>query len=177
MNRPASVVAFDLETCKLASDLPGGWKDLKAGKGGISCLVAWSSTSGRPHIFDAHTLSDAATLLESADVILSFNGISFDIPVLEGVLGRRLHLSNHLDLLAIIWKALDVTGEPHRGNRLTELADRCLGMAKSGDGALAPALMRDGRWGELMDYCLHDVHITRSLFPCPTGFRRSPCNG
>lgn len=158
-----NVVTFDIETNHLASEV-GGWAALKRGEGGISCLVAWSSASGRPLIFDENTLEDAGHLLESADVILSFNGVGFDIPVLEGVLGRKLCIKQHLDLLQMVWQALPRHAGRHKGYRLTELSHRCLGIEKTGDGLMAPTLREQGRWGELFDYCLHDVYLTRRLF-------------
>lgn len=163
-NKTVNIVCFDIETRKLAQDLPGGWAALKAGEGGISCVVIWSSLSGRPHIFGEHTLDGAASMLEDADCVLSFNGIRFDVPVLEGVLGRKLALKNHIDLLKEVWDALSKRGIPHKGNSLGELAERTLGIAKSGSGLLAPQLADEGRWAELHDYCIHDVHLTRNLF-------------
>jgi DEAD/DEAH box helicase domain-containing protein len=155
---------FDLETRKLAADLPDGWAALKRGEGGISCLAAWSSLSGRPHLFGENTLQDAGALLEEADCVLSFNGVRFDIPVLEGVLGRSLAIKHHLDMLQMVWAALSERGENHKGNSLGELAYRTLGTSKNGNGLLAPQLADEGRWAELHDYCLQDVHLTRNLF-------------
>lgn len=157
------VVTFDLETRKLAQDLEGGWAALKRGEGGISCLVGWSSTSGRPHIFGENTLGDAVSLIENADCVVSFNGVRFDVPVLEGVFGRNLAIKHHIDLLQLVWSALSDRGEGHKGNSLGELSERTLGIAKSGSGLLAPALADEGRWAELIDYCIHDVLLTRKL--------------
>lgn len=155
-----NAVTFDLETRKLASDLPGGWSDLRKGEGGVSCMVAWGSD--RPHIYDHHTLGEGATLLENGDVVLSFNGKDFDIPVLEGVLGRGLRIRQHLDLLQLIWGA--IPGGLRKGNKLTDVAQRTLGMEKNGDGLLAPKLADESRYGQLFDYCLQDVYLTRQLF-------------
>lgn len=154
------MVVFDLETRRLAAEV-GGWDALRSGKGGISAVVVWDSTTHRPHIYDSHRLADAAKHLEAADVVLSFNGIEFDVPVLEGVLGRRLVLPIHLDLLQLIWKSL--TGR-RKGNTLDEIAKRTLNEGKIEKGTHAPALADEGRWGELFDYCLHDVELTRRLF-------------
>jgi len=153
-------LTFDLETMKLAADLDGGWDALRRGEGGVSCLVLWSAHTGRPHLYDADTLNDAVDMLEAADVVLSFNGVGFDIPVLEGVLGRNLVLKSHIDLLQLIW---EVVGR-EKGYKLTECSERALGTAKNGDGLLAPQLAEDNKWATLLDYCLNDVHLTRNLF-------------
>jgi hypothetical protein len=42
-------------------------------------------------------------------------------------------------------------------------------LAKSGNGALAPILWQRGQVGEVIDYCLNDVHITHELFKVMLG--------
>lgn len=153
-------VVFDLETRKLASDV-GGWDAMRAGRGGISVLVIWDSQSGRYHLYDETTLEAAAEHLEAADVVLSFNGAGFDVPVIEGLIQRRLCLPQHYDLLKLIWDAL-----PHRqkGHTLGEVGERTLNQRKTGESVLAPALFDQGRFAELHDYCISDVHLTLRLF-------------
>jgi len=154
-------VVWDLETRKLAKDLPGGWTDLRAGKGGISALVIYDNISGRSHLYDEHTLELAAQHLESADVVLGFNSQEFDAPVVEGILGRRLELQTHLDLLQLVWAA---SSGKRSGNKLDDLARATLGFGKPHDGTLAPTLADEGHWAELFDYCLLDVDLTKRLF-------------
>lgn len=163
MDSSKYAVTLDIETLKLAADLPGGWPALKRGEGGISCVVMWSAASGRPHLYDANTLPDIAFPIGEADVLCTFNGVQFDIPVIEGVLSRKLTIKYHIDLLQQIWGALRA-GQPRKGNTLGEVAQRTLGVGKIGSGTLAPALAAEGRWSELFDYCLDDVHLTRRLF-------------
>jgi len=153
-------VVADIETKKLASDV-GGWDAMRAGKGGISVLVVWDSWSGRFHLYDESTLGTAAEHLEAADVLLSFNGEGFDVPVIEGMLGRRLCIKHHYDLLLLIWSA--ISGR-RKGNTLGEVAQRTLGAKKSGESVLAPALYDQGRFAELHDYAISDVDLTRRLF-------------
>jgi DEAD/DEAH box helicase domain-containing protein len=153
-------VVFDIETKRLAKDV-GGWDALRAGRGGVSVIVLWDSTSGRFHFYDEHTLDAAAAHLEASDVVLSFNGEGFDVPVVEGLLGRRLALKHHYDLLQLIWGA--IAGR-RKGNTLGEVAQRSLGVSKSGESVLAPALYDAGRFAELFDYACGDVDLTRRLF-------------
>mgnify|MGYP002065737579 CR=1 FL=1 len=154
------VVTFDLETRRLATDV-GGWSNLKRGDGGISALVVFDSLSTRYHLYAEHPLVAAAQHLESADVVLSFNGQDFDVPVIEGILQRRLEIGVHVDLLQLVWAA--VTGR-RKGNKLDDIALRTLGYGKPHDGTLAPTLADEGRWAELFDYCLLDVELTKKLF-------------
>jgi len=154
------VVAFDLETRKLADEV-GGWPALKSGEGGVSCLVVWDNLTDSHNIYTAETLEAAAVHLESADAVLSFNGAEFDVPVLEGILGRHLDLGEHLDLLQLVWHAL---GTRRKGYKLDEIAKRTLGQGKIGTGTSAPRMAEEGRWDELHAYCASDVFITRDLF-------------
>lgn len=60
-----------------------------------------------------------------------------------------------------MWDAL---GTRTKGYGLGALCERTLGLEKSGTGEHAPLLVRQGRWGDLFDYNLNDVFLTRSLF-------------
>ena len=155
---------FDCETRRLASDLQHGWKALLDGEGGISALVVWVSSPGRPYIYDDNTLEDAASTLENADVVLSFNGVTFDVPLIEGHYSRKLKLKCHLDLYQAIKEAVALQGGPRKGYTLEECARRTLGRGKSGVGSNAPTLSEQGRHAELFQYCLDDVLLTRDLF-------------
>lgn len=155
-------VTFDLETKYLSRDLPLGW-DSPPAEFGITTLVQWPSAAGRPFIFDETTLHDAGNMLEDADCILSFNGVKFDLPIIEGILGTNLHVNHHYDILQEIWEATASHGSHKGGYRLTECCERSLGMEKSGESLLAPQLAEEGRWAELIDYCINDVLLTRKL--------------
>ena len=100
-------------------------------------------------------------MIEAHDCIISFNGVHFDIPIIEGVYGDKIHIQRHIDFLQLIWEAHH--GERETGYKLAELGPRTLGIEKSGESAKAPELAREGRWNELLDYCLGDVVITRKL--------------
>ena len=155
---------FDLETEYLSTELEGGW-DAPPADFGMTTCVGWSGATGRPHIYGnrREELNRLAAMLQAHDAILSFNGVNFDLPIIEGLYGELITVSHHVDLLQLIWQARGGWGD-HTGYRLTECASRALGIEKSGDGAMAPQLAREGRWNELIDYCLNDVFITRKLF-------------
>lgn len=159
-----NVVTFDLETRELAQDLEQGWKALLDGRGGISALIGWSSQDGRPYIFDDDSLEGAVSLIENADIILSFNGVNFDLPIVESITGRKLTVKMHLDLHQMIREALEGREGPRRGYSLGECAQRTLGKGKSGVGTAVPTMIDQGRWAEIFNYCLDDVILTRELF-------------
>lgn len=159
------VVIFDLETRKLADELPGGWDALKRGEGGVTAVAVWDTKHNRMFLYDDHTIAACAEHLESADLVVGYNSASFDIPIIEGILGRKLRLKHTLDLLTTIWNALRARGDRKvKGNKLDEVARRTIGRGKTGSGAMAPELARQGRWAELFSYCMSDTELTRDLF-------------
>jgi len=165
------IVVFDLET-RLdpreisPDDESAGWDALKRGEGGISALVIHDLTEGWPYFYDDHTAHVAARHLERADVVVGFRSHAFDIPCLEGVVGRCLALREHVDLyreVARINAERGVVGQ--KGDfTLDAICRRTLGRGKNDSGAHAPQLAREGRWAQLFHYCLNDVRLTTDLF-------------
>lgn len=153
-----SVVYFDLETRLSPDEI--GWDSALKGNAGISALVIYDATSKWVYSYDSHCIDDAITHLESADIVVSWNGTGFDIPVIEGYAKRKLHLKQHYDLFFAFKKAL---GRPQKGSGMGPTAERTIGLAKIGSGADAPYLAVEGRFGELFNYCAHDVYVLKSL--------------
>lgn len=160
---------FDLETRKKPEELaPGnaGWDALKQGKGGISALAIYDTSDNWCHIYDDHTMDDIASHLEAADLVVGFNSEGFDIPVVEGLLGRKLILKKHIDVSLCVREAHLAINHPLRKgeNTLGAISERLFGEKKLEDGKFAPDLAREGKWGRLMNYCCHDVKLTRDLY-------------
>lgn len=156
------ILYVDIETRCLHEDV-GGWDNLRKGAGGISAIVIHDSSDSIDYFYDDFTIEEAAEHLEMGDVVVSFNGKSFDIPCIEGVLGRKLVLKYHFDLQQAVRKALKYPTDQHRGIRLGDLVQRTLGLDKNGEGKAAPTLARQGRFAELFSYCRNDVSIMRHL--------------
>lgn len=158
------IVVFDLETREMADDV-GGWDALKQGAGGVSAIAVWDSNTGRIHLYDDHTIRECAEHLEAADLVVGYNSAGFDVPIIEGLLGRKLRLRHTYDILTHIWDALRLRGDrKFKGNTLDEVAKRTIGRGKTGKGANAPELAKQGRWAELFSYCMNDTDLTRELF-------------
>lgn len=165
------VVIFDLETRKLAKDLSDnkeyGWTLLRAGEGGISALCLYDFTEDWLYMYDDNPLSMRAVVshLEKADVVVGFRTEGFDLPCLEGIWGRRIRIKEHIDLYALIARANAQKGiVGKRGDfTLDACCKRALGHGKTESGANAPDLASDGRFGELYNYCGHDVRLTKEL--------------
>lgn len=159
------ITTFDLETRALAREL-GGWKKfIAAGGGGISALVTLTEgpTTSAPGsegvgLYDDHCLDRAWPVLEAADHLVSWNGIGFDVPVLENCRGEKLAVTKHVDLMVLLREASG------RFWKLTDVAQATLGRGKTEDGAMAPEMARAGEFGRLFAYCLADVRLTRDLY-------------
>lgn len=166
----ARIVFFDIETRKWASDLHSdrelGWAALRAGKGGASAICLYDTRDSWAYTYDDKSASAAARHLEAADVVVGFRSIDFDLPVLEGLVGKKVRAKTHYDIFVEVVKA-----NAHRGIvgqkgdfTLDEISKRNLGRGKIDHGSHAKELAQQGRWGQLFNYCLDDVHLTHDLF-------------
>lgn len=159
------LIVYDIEIEKPLAEMPGDcdddrWQAVRDGEAGISAIVLYDNQSQRYHIYGKESLDEAVDHLNTADLLISFNGITFDSEVIHGVTGRYITVAQY-DILQEIWKAL---GHKQKGFRLQEVATRTLGLSKNANGEGAPTMAKKGHWATLFDYCLNDVHITRALF-------------
>src|ERR1051326_1169448 len=68
------------------------------------------------------------------------------------------------DLLRRICVARNVNPDyAHRGWGLNSVATGTLQRGKIDSGTHAPQLYREGKWGQLINYCCDDVALTRDL--------------
>lgn len=153
-----SIIVYDLE---IAEEVKDDWEAARRGDKGVSSLVLWDSETERYHLYDDYTFEKAAEHLNSADLLVSFNGAEFDRPCFQGYTGYTI-TPKEFDILQAVWTALG--GRKMKGWRLDNICDRTLGLRKNGNGASAPRLFAEGRYGELFDYNLNDVYLTRKLY-------------
>ncbi len=165
------IVVFDLETRKLAKDLSPddedyGWELLRKGKGGISALCIYDSLENWLYSYDDHTANAAARHLETADIVVGYCSQRFDVPVLEGIIGRALRLPFHYDLYVEMARGhAERNMRPHFGDlKLDTLSRKNLGRGKIDQGSNIKDLIKDGQWGKIFNYCGDDVHLTYDLF-------------
>jgi hypothetical protein len=153
------LIFFDTEVSKPIEEC-GGWAAARSGAAGLSAAIVLFEPSSRIRIYDTHTIEELANVLETpSSTLITFNGDGFDLPLIGGILGRSITPSNHLDLLSLVSE-----GDGLKGWGLDDVCKRTIGRGKTGHGAFAPTLVRQGRWAELFDYCLSDVYLTRDLF-------------
>lgn len=156
----------------VAEHKPIGWENPSALGLSIGCYYD-SSINGFTY-FDAHTpnLTALFARIRRASLFVTFNGRKFDIPLLIGLVPNMVLAEEfqrvadtvpHYDILHEIWQA-DPANKFTRGNSLDAVASANGYGSKSGSGALAPVLWRQGRWAEVINYCQRDVDLTRMLF-------------
>lgn len=155
------IIVYDIEITTDPNDLPNGWDDAKRGLAGVSALALYDSETGRVHTYDTHTVVDAIEHLNAVDLLVGFNIDEFDRPALQGYANKSI-TTPQFDILTACRRAN--RDRYVKGYKLTQVAERTLGLAKTGSGAYATVLAAQGRWGELFDYCINDVHLTRLLY-------------
>lgn len=97
-------------------------------------------------------------LLFKTDLIIGYNVISFDIPVLARTLGSETNDLPMLDLMVAANRAIGFRP------KLNNLANATLGRGKLGSGSDAGIYYAEGRLDDLKKYCLEDVRLTRDLY-------------
>lgn len=156
------IVYFDLETQRTFGDV-GGAKNKD--KMGISVGVAYSTRTGKYHVFGENQTDELVDMLVKADLVVGFNHLYFDYPVLQGY--TILDLPNqtiNLDMLIELEKVLG-----HR-IKLDAIASATLGTGKSADGLDAlrwwQEYKKTGNPEPLMkiaEYCCYDVKVTKEV--------------
>lgn len=161
---------FDLETARTTKEVQNLMKlpDERSAFGyphqmNFAVGVLWDSKEGEFYGFrDAKMM--AQHLLSFKGLLVSYNGIRFDIPVLLPYIDIddffALQKIPHLDMMAEFYK--NVNGRFRVS--LNNIAKETVNAEKSGSGADAPMLFKEGKFKELFDYCKQDVLVTKKVF-------------
>lgn len=145
---------FDIETERTAQEV-GGWHNIE--QLGLACAVTHSSISNEFRVYRKPDIPALLEELRSADCVVGFNSIGFDIRVLQTWADFDLSALPHLDLI------LDIKGAAGYRVGLNNLCEATFGACKSSNGLEAIQWWRDGREQEVIDYCQQDVLLTRRL--------------
>lgn len=144
-----------------------GWNDHT--NMGVSVIGAYDYHEDRYRVFCADAFDQFAELAANR-LCVGFNSIKFDNAVIAACGIRVIPDSDSYDLLREMWIAAGIgNGDPfnfklHGGYGLDATCERNFGTKKTGNGALAPVLWQQGKYGQVIDYCLNDVKLTKQLF-------------
>lgn len=137
---------------------------------GVSVAAVYEYATRQFRVYGPDRLDALRQRVAAAEQVIGFNTTDFDLPVILGISRadwtasphRAAFLPRSHDILQHIWGTLGTKFQ--RGWNLDTVCGCTLGRHKTGNGAAAPLLFQAGRWGELVDYCLTDVALTRDLY-------------
>ncbi len=146
-------IFFDIETRNLFDDVGKADPTLLD----ISVVCTYDSETGEYKSFLQEELPELWPMLEKADMLVTFNGDHFDIPLLNKYYSGDLSKIKSLDLLKEIRKSL--------GFRvgLGNIAEATLGHGKNGHGLEAVDWWKKGEIEKIIKYCKEDVRITKEV--------------
>lgn len=134
-----------------------GWGD--HANMGISVIGAYDYGTDRYRVFCDDNKEEFFEAAEAAEVLITFNGIGFDDPVITACWKEDWEPKAH---------KFDIMAEMRKASGLRPSLDgTCqvnFGVAKSNSGALAPILWQRGKIGEVIDYCMNDIKMTKLAF-------------
>ncbi len=147
-------ITFDIETKNTFEE--AGSREPAALNMSVVCIH--DSFTGKYTSYLEKDLKDLWPILEQADLLITFNGEHFDIPILNKYYSGDLTKIKHIDLLK---EVKDVLG---RRLKLDSIASATLGTKKSGNGLEAIEWWNNGEIEKLIKYCIDDVRITKELY-------------
>ncbi len=151
-------LVFDIETKNIFQDVgSNNPADLD-----ISLVGLYDYETGKYESFVEEEFDRMWPYFKKAELLVTFNGDHFDIPLLN----KYYRKAGHGDLTEI--KHLDIFKEikqtSGRWLKLDKIASGTFGINKSGDGLEAVKWWRSGEIEKIRKYCLDDVKITKDVF-------------
>lgn len=148
-------LVLDLETKRTFDDVGGRNNPAALG---VSVVGVYNYDSDAYRCFLEHEFGELQNLLIDATLIVGFNHLHFDMPVLQPYLSIDTKRLPCFDILADLEKRIG-----HRVG-LDAIAQATLGVGKTASGLDAIRYYQEGRWEELKAYCLNDVKVTKGVF-------------
>ncbi len=151
-------LVFDIETKNIFTDVGSNDPvDLD-----ISLVGIYDYETGKYESFIEEEFDKMWPYFKKAEMLVTFNGDHFDIPLLNKYYKKAglgdLTQTLSLDLLKEIRQAYG------RRMKLDQIAQGTFGIQKSGNGLEAVAWWRSGEIEKIRKYCLDDVKITKDVF-------------
>lgn len=168
------IVVLDVETLRTMLEAPS------VEKLGVACCVIYSYYSDRYYVYSDVKLekeevgdmilldkTNLKYMLDTADVIVGFNILGFDLKVLSGSLGNLDYLKDKVvDFYRDILKKYSdfKNGEYCKVSLENVVTHTCGRVEKYINGLVAIKRWRQGCRAEVLQYCRNDVNLTRILF-------------
>lgn len=157
-----NIVYFDLETQRSFGDVGGFAHKAKMG---VSVAVTYSTARGTYEIYSENEMEKLGEELLRADLVVGWNHIQFDYPVLQPYVFQTLaEQTVNLDMM------LALEGQLGFRLKLDSVASASLGTGKTADGLDAlrwwQQHKKTGEFGPLRkiaEYCSYDVKVTKCV--------------
>lgn len=147
-------IIFDIETRNSFQDIGRAEPALLD----IAAVCIYDSETQSYSSYLQEDLNKLWPILEKADVLITFNGDHFDIPLLDKYYPGDLTRIKSLDILKEVRKSLG-----HRIG-LGLIAQGTLNKGKGGNGLEAIEWWKKGEIDKIVKYCLEDVKITKEIY-------------
>lgn len=147
-------ITFDIETRNIFADV----NSTESTALDISVVCIHDSITDEYSSYLQEDLPKLWPILEQADMLITFNGDHFDIPLLNKYYSGDLKKIKSLDLLVEVRNSLG------RRIKLDTIAEATLGTHKSGHGLQAVEWWKTGEIDKIIKYCIEDVKITKQLY-------------
>lgn len=157
-----NIVYFDLETQRSFGDV-GGFANKS--KMGVSVAVTYSTARGTYEIYGENEMDRLGEELVRADLVVGWNHIQFDYPVLQPYIFHTLSDQTiNLDMM------LDLETKLGFRLKLDSVASASLGTGKSADGLDALKWWQEHKKSgdfaplrKIAEYCAFDVKVTKCV--------------
>ena len=151
-NKFPNILVFDIETIgNIAS--PNFVDEMQ-----ITVVGVYHYARNEYKTYLLEELSDLEPDLKQANLLVGCNNDHFDTPILNKYYQFDLFSIASFDILR------EFRAKTGKRLGLDAIAGMTLGTHKSGTGANAMTLYREGKLQELADYCLNDVKLTKDMF-------------
>jgi len=147
-------ITLDLETKNMFADVNSN----DPTELDISVVCIHDSLDDSYKSFTETNLKDLWPILEQSDMLITWNGDHFDIPLLNKYYSGDLTKIKSLDLMKEVQLVLG------RRLKLDTVGQATLGRAKSGHGLEAIEWWRNGEVDKVIAYCIDDVRLTKELY-------------
>jgi DEAD/DEAH box helicase domain-containing protein len=146
-------IIFDIETDGIITNV--GSKEVFPN---MYVVCIYDSETDKFTSYKQEELKNLWPILEKADLLIGYNSDSFDIRILNRYYSGDLTKIASLDLLSEIKNSLG-----HR-IKLDSVAEATLGRKKTGHGTLAMDWWKQGKFEDVINYCIEDVRITKDIY-------------